>query len=129
MYRAIIYRYTEFQTCKGILKRIMDIIVYVINKYPVTVSEGLLFTPHLMALATWRQKNGLRPLNSTRQHGFFLKSTGDIRHSDMRQGTEIDSDMRHCHFLSLCCAIMQISVIYDWYFQILIILLIFDEFK
>ena len=34
----------------------------------------------------------------------------------------------YAELLTLCCAIMQISVIYDWYFQILIILLIFDEF-
>ena len=46
---------------------------------------------------------GPRPLNSTRRYGPFLKSTSDIRLSDMRQGTEIDSDMRHCHFLNSTC--------------------------
>ena len=47
--------------------------------------------------------HGPQPLNSTRRHSPFLKSTGDIRHSDIRQGTEIDSDMRHCHFLNSTC--------------------------
>ena len=45
----------------------------------------------------------LDPLNSTRRHGPFLKSTGDMRLGDMRQGTEIDSDILHCHFLNSTC--------------------------
>ena len=44
--------------------------------------------------------NGPRPLNSTGRHGHFLKSTGDIRLSDMRQENKKDSDMRHAHFLN-----------------------------
>ena len=53
--------------------------------------------------ASFDHGNGPRPLNLTQQHGPFLKWTGDIRLSDMRQWTEIDRDMRHCHFLDLTC--------------------------
>ena len=52
---------------------------------------------------------GPRPLNLTGQHGHFLKSTGDIRLTDMRLGNKNENDMRHAHLLNSTCDVEKIT--------------------
>ena len=51
------------------------------------------------------KKYGGRPLESPRQQGHFLKSTGDMEPSDIQQEGKQDNDRGHGHFLKTTCDI------------------------